>query len=104
MYSFILGFHRRVWWPKCTPASRNSFIVIFDKSPPTLENQGPSSARVFQSRARANCQPVSILALRELEPLACALLAVFLPFFGARVACEEITLSQTGTQFRIEEN
>ena len=25
MYCFIFGFHRFVWWPKCTPASRRSF-------------------------------------------------------------------------------
>jgi hypothetical protein len=23
-----LGFQRRVWWPKWTPASSNSFMVI----------------------------------------------------------------------------
>src|SRR3990170_1586142 len=23
-YGCIFGFHRRVWWPKCTPASRSS--------------------------------------------------------------------------------
>src|SRR5713101_529601 len=27
MYFCIFGFHRLVWWPKCTPASRSSFIV-----------------------------------------------------------------------------
>src|SRR4030095_11474849 len=27
MYGFIFGFQRLVWWPKCTPASRSSFIV-----------------------------------------------------------------------------
>src|SRR5882724_1978440 len=31
MYSFIFGFHRRTWWPKCTPASSNSFIVTETK-------------------------------------------------------------------------
>ena len=24
----ILGFQRRVWWPKCTPASSSSLIPI----------------------------------------------------------------------------
>ena len=28
MYSFILGFQRLVWWPKWTPASSSSFIVM----------------------------------------------------------------------------
>src|ERR1700682_1639581 len=27
MYFCILGFQRLVWWPKCTPASSNSFMV-----------------------------------------------------------------------------
>src|SRR6266705_6686839 len=31
MYSFIFGFQRRTWWPKCTPASNNSFIVTVTK-------------------------------------------------------------------------
>src|SRR5262252_3077360 len=29
MYFCIFGFHRFVWWPKCTPASSSSFIVRF---------------------------------------------------------------------------
>jgi hypothetical protein len=31
MYSFIFGFQRFVWWPKCTPASSSSFIAIAAK-------------------------------------------------------------------------
>src|SRR5712692_2674481 len=31
MYSFIFGFQRRTWWPKCTPASNNSFILTVTK-------------------------------------------------------------------------
>src|SRR4029450_9192021 len=27
MYFCIFGFQRLVWWPKCTPASSNSFMV-----------------------------------------------------------------------------
>src|SRR6185437_7686366 len=34
MYCFIFGFQRFVWWPKCTPASSSSFIVIAAKLPP----------------------------------------------------------------------
>ncbi len=26
MKRFIFGFQRRVWWPKCTPASSSSFM------------------------------------------------------------------------------
>jgi hypothetical protein len=29
-----LGFQRRVWWPKCTPASSSSFMVTRDIIPP----------------------------------------------------------------------
>jgi hypothetical protein len=29
-----LGFQRRVWWPKWTPASSNSFMVTYDILPP----------------------------------------------------------------------
>src|SRR3972149_1230595 len=36
MYLAILGFHRLVWWPKWTPASSSSFIVIWDIPPPRL--------------------------------------------------------------------
>src|SRR3990172_3416065 len=30
MYFFIFGFHRLVWWPKCTPASSRSLMVTVD--------------------------------------------------------------------------
>src|SRR5213082_1807734 len=36
MYSFIFGFQRLVWWPKCTPASRSSFIVSVAMRPPSV--------------------------------------------------------------------
>src|SRR5207249_3988573 len=32
----IFGFHRLVWWPKCTPASSNSFIVNVAMTPPSV--------------------------------------------------------------------
>src|SRR5216684_8105557 len=32
MNSFIFGFQRFVWWPKCTPASSRSFIAMPNKS------------------------------------------------------------------------
>src|SRR5688572_21940124 len=34
MNRFILGFQRRVWWPKWTPASSNCFIVTTATVPP----------------------------------------------------------------------
>src|SRR6266849_4036032 len=37
IYSFIFGFHRRVWGPKRAPASSNSFIVISTANFPPLE-------------------------------------------------------------------
>src|SRR2546429_4275097 len=36
MYFCIFGFHRLVWWPKCTPASRSSFIVRAAMVPPSV--------------------------------------------------------------------
>src|SRR5439155_21340658 len=36
MYFCIFGFHRFVWWPKCTPASSNSFIVSAAIRPPSV--------------------------------------------------------------------
>src|SRR5438034_742467 len=36
MYFCIFGFQRLVWWPKCTPASSSSFIVIAAMCPPRL--------------------------------------------------------------------
>src|SRR5262245_13862918 len=36
MYFCIFGFHRLVWWPKCTPASSSSFIVRAAMDPPSV--------------------------------------------------------------------
>src|SRR5215510_7974885 len=36
MYFCIFGFQRLVWWPKCTPASSNSFIVRAAMCPPSV--------------------------------------------------------------------
>src|SRR5258705_4910368 len=36
MYFCIFGFHRFVWWPKCTPASSSSFIVSAAMRPPSV--------------------------------------------------------------------
>src|SRR6266852_5150116 len=47
MYSFILGFQRRVWWPKCTPASSSSFIVISTAKFPPLRIAACGSGSVF---------------------------------------------------------
>src|SRR6266496_4466624 len=63
MNSFIFGFHRFVWWPKCTPASSRSFNAIATKQPP--------------------------LAFTELEALARSRHAVLLAFLGARVARQQ---------------
>src|SRR3954469_22201543 len=75
MYSFIFGFPRFVWWPKCTPASSRSFIAIPDKFAPFP------------------------LAFAELEPLARAGHAVLLAFLDARVRREQAVLLQRLPQF-----
>src|SRR6185503_5833037 len=36
MYFCIFGFHRLVWWPKCTPASSSSFMVSAAIVPPSV--------------------------------------------------------------------
>src|SRR5438045_3146490 len=63
MNSFIFGFQRFVWWPKCTPASSRSFIAIAAKCPP--------------------------LPFTELEAFPRSRHAVLLAFLRARVACEQ---------------
>src|SRR6267143_2850605 len=94
MYSFIFGFQRRTWWPKCTPASNNSFIVTVTKqlSPLcqlvyVLAASGVPKARDNQPKSRQwNSEisdlrfEISKLSLRELESLARALLSVLLAF------------------------
>src|SRR5689334_15113686 len=74
MYSFIFGFQRFVWWPKCTPASSRSFIAI--------------AAKCFSSSGPAEAGHDS-LTFTELEALACARHPVLLAFLGARVARQQ---------------
>src|SRR3990172_8556106 len=50
MYFCIFGFQRLVWWPKCTPASRSSFIVNAAMDPPrfasaALRRWSPTDSR-----------------------------------------------------------
>src|SRR5579859_7703415 len=115
MYSFILGFQRRVWWPKCTPASRKSFIVIFDKLPPLVRCQvlgircqvklrdclAISSVLFDLTPGTSHLKPDS-LPLRELEALARALLPVFLALFRTGIARKKTALPQCRAQLRIK--
>src|SRR5688500_20411144 len=78
MYSFIFGFHRFVWWPKCTPASSRSFIAIPGKAPPFL------------------------LTFTELEALACARQPILLAFLDARVGRQQTVLLQLLAQLGVE--
>src|ERR671912_2311345 len=78
MNSFIFGFHRFVWWPKCTPASSRSFIETPGKVPPFL------------------------LTFTELEALARARQPVLLAFLDARVGREQTVLLQLFAQFAVE--
>src|SRR5688572_15873791 len=78
MNSFIFGFHRFVWWPKCTPASSRSFIAIPGKVPPYL------------------------LAFTELEALACAGQPVLLAFLDARIGRQQAILLQQFPQLGVE--
>src|SRR4030042_3352412 len=57
MYSFICGFQRLVWWPKCTPASKSSFIVT--------ETTGFLPLPLVVLRGLARAQEVVLLALLD---------------------------------------
>src|SRR4051812_25308452 len=87
MNSFIFGFHRLVWWPKCTPASSRSFIAIPDKCFSFSFRLPPEATR---------------LTLAELEALAGAGQTVLLPFLDARVGRQQPVLLQLLPEFRIE--
>src|SRR4051795_13245699 len=50
MKRFIFGFQRRVWWPKCTPASNSCFIL-------TTATAAPPSVPVDRSRERRSDVP-----------------------------------------------
>src|SRR5690242_15505004 len=93
MYGFIFGFQRRVWCPKCAPASRSSFMLTVlmgdDSLPPEgghastceaeFRGSKPRVRRRFRRRGGARAPPPSLqrgLALAELEPLARSRVAV----------------------------
>src|SRR6267142_1763370 len=116
MYSFIFGFQRRTWWPKCTPASNNSFIVTVTKklSPlcqsvfSTRRDRGLGNFRDNQSESRqwnseiSNLRfEISKLSLRELEALARALLSVLLAFFDPRIARDQSRVLQGRPQVAV---
>src|SRR3954471_13073421 len=82
MNSFIFGFQRFVWWPKCTPASSRSFNAIPFKVPPLLT-------------------AIGTLPFAELEALARALLPVLLAFLDPRVAGQEAFLLELRPQFEV---
>src|SRR6266849_11001800 len=67
MYFCIFGFHRLVWWPKCTPASRSSFIVSVamalspfrlasdpERRGPDRASRSPASTAETEARDRAS--------------------------------------------------
>src|SRR5437867_7095164 len=55
MYFCIFGFHRLVWWPKCTPASSNSFIVSPAMCPPRLASAALREPTPAPTEERAAC-------------------------------------------------
>src|SRR5215470_15509475 len=88
MYSFIFGFQRLVWWPKCTPASSRSFIAIPGKLPPSICRFG-------------GAQHPTLLTFAELEPLPRASQPVLLAFLDARIRCQQPVLLQLLSQLRV---
>src|SRR5580765_1311307 len=81
MNFFIFGFHRFVWCPKWTPASRRSFIETEAKVPPSRDD---------------------VLALRVLEPLARSGLTVFLPFLLPRISRQKAFRLELLAQLGVE--
>src|SRR2546428_1276521 len=77
MNSFIFGFQRFVWWPKCTPASSRSFIAIAAKCPPLpfaeLEAFPRSRHAVLLTFFRAGVSRQQPLSLERLAQLAVVL-------------------------------
>src|SRR5919201_1117159 len=53
MYFCIFGFHRLVWWPKCTPASSNSFIVSAAMNPPSVHSSAVPRSRRLPPRVHS---------------------------------------------------
>src|SRR5437867_6208706 len=82
MYSFIFGFQRFVWWPKCTPASSRSFIAI------------PGNSSSFSLTFWR-------LPFAELEALTRASHAVLLPFLDARIRRQQPVLLQLLAELRV---
>src|SRR5436309_8761251 len=106
MYFFMRGFQRRVWCPKCTPASSNSFIVSsanpyllrgsFLRSvpatrrlPETIDASDPRRPGLSVCDGR----PLGS-ALAELEALARSRLSVLFAFLHARVARQQTLAAQ----------
>src|SRR2546426_8630793 len=116
MNFFILGFQRRVWCPKWTPASRSSFIPISANAtsgldPPLLPPEGPprrETGHPVRSVSDGGVpKPVRLmrasdLPLRELEPLAGRGLSVLLPFLHACVAGQKPFLPEKSAKRGID--
>src|SRR5262249_12532380 len=95
MNLFICGFQRRVWCPKCTPASSRSFMLISATDDllgfcrRSAVPVAPPAARAGPRRVGGACEMDSGLPLAALEALARARLPVLLPLLHARVARQE---------------
>src|SRR6516165_6651807 len=87
MNSFIFGFHRLVWWPKCTPASSRSFNAIGTKCPP--HSARPEAGRYLT------------LTFTELEAFARSRHAVLLALLRAGIAREHAFVLQRLAKFAV---
>src|SRR4051794_38001301 len=86
MYSFIFGFQRFVWWPKCTPASSSSFIAIAAKL--ALLTAGLKAC-------------ATTLTFAELEAFTRASHPVLFAFLGARIARQHAFVLQRLAQLQV---
>src|SRR5262245_37962084 len=119
MNFFICGFHRRVWCPKCTPASSRSFMVIsatacllrgsaaappsaFAPPPEPRKRPGTPARSPMQRMGSGRVRWIPLLLerlpLAELEALARARLPVLLALLHARVAREEALAAEQRLQ------
>src|SRR5215471_7685448 len=103
MNSFILGFQRRVWWPKWSPASGSPFIVTGVDQPTSLATAPrPAVASGLSGPLCGLVIVVNGLSLAELEAAPRALLSVLLALLHAGVPGQESRLLELLAQLDVE--
>src|SRR5262245_19380836 len=108
MYCFIFGFQRLVWWPKWTPASKSSFIVI-DAKKTSVSKFQPYDLRLRSkwkadqkspTGRRSLLATIKPLPFRELEAFPRSRLSIFFAFLCTRIASQKSSLFESLAQVR----